>query len=79
MGEDTTISPGDGKPDELCKYVEEVSAAVREAAQEKNFEGAVELLAKAERLLEALTAEGMQLDPDCVLCTLHNLASCHQQ
>lgn len=59
--------------------MEEVAETTVSAAEQKDWQSALDLLEKAEKLLEAVTAEGMRIDPELILCTLHNLASCHQQ
>lgn len=63
------------QPDSLLslhhKAVEELS--------NDNYEAALTTLKRTEEVLEVYTTQGLQVDQDLVLCTLNNIAVCHQK
>lgn len=46
--------------------------------QQKHYSKAFELLSKCEKSLESLISQGISIDSDLILATLHNLALCSQ-
>lgn len=79
MASDTSISPGNFHSDELKQYIHQSSVSALDALSKDDLSTAFSILSQAEKVLETLTSQGLEIDPDMVLCVLHNLASCTQR
>lgn len=79
MAEDAPVSQGILPLDELQQYIDQSTATALDSIVKDDLQTALDVLLRAEKVLESLTAQGLKIDPDLVLCVLHNLASISQR
>jgi len=79
MATDTPISQGNFHSDELEQFIHQSSVSALDFLSKEDLPAAFDVLSRAEKVLETLTSQGLEIDPDLVLCVLHNLASCTQR
>lgn len=72
--ESTDISEGD-----VPKVLNEYQVVSEELHQHSEYADALEALRYSQELLETVSSQGGAIDPKFVICTLHNMAVCHQK
>lgn len=65
--------------EEVRQYLHSSLESALQFLAKEDYVSALDLLKQAEKDLETLTAEGVKVDSDLVLCVLHNLAVCQQR
>ena len=65
--------------EDLTTVLHETQTAAIQCAEKGDFAEALQLLQKNEAMLEEAKRKRLDVDPDYILATLHNLAYCHQQ
>lgn len=73
------ISESKDKVGEVPKVLQENTENALANIEKEDYETALTYLSNSEKLLEVVTTQGGQVDPDYILATIHNTGLCYQK